>query len=202
MNAGPAQEAGSIVNSQQMGSPTGGGGGAAAVPAQAPTINMPGSGPTPATNQQALSGDLRKVTASSPVSSGPVAAAPVPDSREGVDEQRRVQSERVATKVQSERAAAETTNQRSNATTATVRQMRETHSVQEQIRDATQDSAKLLEEIRNILNGQGSGDSPSAPQQNVQDQREQMMLKNASTNPPVGTKQSGSRPFSTARKSA
>lgn len=202
MNAGPAQEAGSIVNSQQMGSPTGGGTGAAAVPAQAPTINMPGSGPTPATNQQALSGDLRKVTASSPVSSGPVAAAPVPSSREGVDEQRRVQSERVAAKVQSDRAAAETTNQRSNATVETVRQMRSTHSVQEEIRDATQDSAKLLEEIRNILNGQSSGGSSSAPQQNVQDQREQMMLKNASTNPPVGNKQNGSRPFSTARKSA
>lgn len=187
------QEAGSLANAAQMGTPS--------VPATAPEITLPGSGPVAASNQDAVSGDLRKVKASSPVADSPTKASPVAVARDDVENQRRVQNEKVADKVHAARTSTETTNRRTQATTDQITQMRKTHSVQEDIRDATQGAQKLLEEIRNILSAQtGTGEPDSGPT-NFNAEKENMLLKNASRNPPVGQK-NVTRPFNTARKSA
>jgi hypothetical protein len=198
MGSAPA-EAGSIVNTQAMGSPTAGGDGAGAIPATAPTINMPGS-VAPVTNKEATTGALRKVRAESPVATSTAGASPVPMGREGVNQQRQIQEEKVVERTQNERAVAASNQSRAMATGAQVRQMRDTHTVQEDIRDNTGNTAQLLREIKEILSG-GPTSGGSTPPSSVQDTRKDMMLKNASTNPPVGNSPN-SKPFNTGRKSA
>lgn len=178
-------EAGSIINTQQTGgtpAPAGG-----SMPVAAPTI---GSSPAPVSNQDALRGGLRKVNTDT-------APTPVAPARTGLDAQRSVQDDKVAERVQNERAVQATNQSRAVTTQGQVEQMRKTHTVQEQIRDATQAAAETLEEIRKILSGGSGGSSPSAPP-NKNETAKDMLMKNATSNPPVG-RGTGGRPFSTSR---
>lgn len=205
-NLGPSPtEAGSIVNTAQMGTPTpaGGGGGSGAMPAMAPSISVGGGAPAPVSNSEVLAGGMRKVSSPSPVASSAVPAAPVPPNRESVEKQRAVQAEAQAVRVQTEQVNAATTQARAKATGATMQQARQTHDVQVEIRDAVQGSESILGEIRDFLKGGSGGQGQqNSPQPNMQEEQKNAMLKNASMNPPVGQKPGNQRPFNSSRRPA
>lgn len=205
-----AQENGSILNPAQMGTPTPSGGGSGSLPATATPISIgsgsaPATVPVPASNDQVLAGGMRQVSSPSPVVTPTVAASPVPPSREAVDNQRSVQAEAQAVRAQTEKTSVATSQARAAMASKTMQQARDTHSVQEQIRDGVQETVGILQDIHDYLTGQSGGSnnqSSSAPVQNNQDVQKEMMLKNASRNPPVGNKASNARPFDSNRKAA
>lgn len=188
------QEAGSILNANQMGTPSAGGG---SVPTQGTTIGASTS------NADVLTAPLTNGPTGTPVATTRAAASPVPQGREQVEAQKAVQADKEVERVQQARTATATNEARGQQATKTIEQARQTHTVQEEIRNATQSSAKLLEEIRNLMqNGDGQGSNKPGPAPNLQQEQNDALLKNAAINPPVGKAPGSARPFDSGRRAA
>lgn len=198
-------EAGSIVNGQQMGTPSSGGSvpatGAGSFP-QSPGAAPAAASPAPVSNADALRAELPKAKGreTTPQTTGGVANEAA-NARAEVDNQRKVVAEKKVEDVQAQRVSEVT--QRSQQ--RDIKDMADTARSVSEYRQAmlsrVQNIDKVLSDIYQVLNG-GTATANPAPQpanENKADKTKNMLIKNASSNPPVGNSPGKNLPFSTSR---